>query len=325
MRELHRLYQQFLHAAREAVADSDCDLAQHVSLGNAQSGFESLLRARGRKVAGPVGGGQIAPWALLPQFGARAVTEVVRSVLWAPMPGRAARVGRTVRPVDLAYGTNPETCATLRRLGAPKVQLMLADGIRPEMLRDAPRPLPVGTPPQLLWMGRLTARKGVWLLLDAAAALRDRLPEFRLFIAGRGPLRDPMAKRIAELGLGTHVTMLGQVPHAELPARLDGTDVHLFTSLRDSSGMQCLEAWARGVPTVHLALHGIGHFAPQAGGVPVSPYPVRTLAERYADAIASTVRDREQLAARSAAALAFAHTETWPAKARRTLADLGLE
>jgi hypothetical protein len=74
---------------------------------------------------------------------------------------------------------------------------------------------------------------------------------------------------------------------------------------------------------VHLDLHGIGAFGPQAGGVAVEPYPVRTLPRRIAEAIRMLLQDSEEWQRRSEAARAFAVNETWLRKAERVLATAG--
>lgn len=69
-----------------------------------------------------------------------------------------------------------------------------------------PEPRPPATPPYFLFLGRLTADKGVDVLLDAFAAA----PELELRIAGEGPAGEALRQAADERGLG-NVRFLGFV------------------------------------------------------------------------------------------------------------------
>lgn len=91
-------------------------------------------------------------------------------------------------------------------------------------------------------------------LIDAFAALRDRLPAARLLLAGDGPRAEALRAQVDGLGLGEAVRFLGV--RDDIGALLGAADVFALTS--DSEGMSnaILEAQACGLPTVATRVGG---------------------------------------------------------------------
>lgn len=100
--------------------------------------------------------------------------------------------------------------------------------------------------PLVLSVGALIPIKGHDIVIDAVAAL----PDVHLWIAGEGPERARLAARIARLGLGERVRLLGSVPHDQLPAVLAAADVMALASEREGLANAWLEALASGTPIV---------------------------------------------------------------------------
>lgn len=107
----------------------------------------------------------------------------------------------------------------------------------------------------VLTVGRLHARKGHDLLIDALVKVKERVPNVLYAVVGDGPERDRLAARVADRGLGGHVRFHGEAEHATvvkayqqcdlfvLPNRQVGTEIEGF-------GMVLLEAQACGKPVV---------------------------------------------------------------------------
>ncbi|TFE49845.1 glycosyltransferase [Streptomyces sp. ICN441] len=89
------------------------------------------------------------------------------------------------------------------------------------------------------------------------ALLPDEIPGARLEVLGDGPLRNELERLAGRLGVSGSVCFRGLLPWPQTLGAYDEADVLLFTSLRDSFGVQNLEAWARGVPVVHLDHQGV--------------------------------------------------------------------
>lgn len=110
-------------------------------------------------------------------------------------------------------------------------------------------------PPTVLYAGRLVPAKGIFVLLDALAQLRTRIPGARLLVAGDGAARDEFERRARELGAGDAVELLGTVKHRAMPQVFNRADVVAVPSLTtrrwaEQVGMVVLQAMACGVPVV---------------------------------------------------------------------------
>jgi glycosyltransferase involved in cell wall biosynthesis/protein-tyrosine-phosphatase len=104
-------------------------------------------------------------------------------------------------------------------------------------------------------VGRLVPVKGFDLFLDVAAALRRTVPAVRFSILGDGPLREELARRVEELGLGDHVEFLSPRPDPFPYYR--SLDLYLNTSRHEGLPLSVVEAMACGVPVVSAAVGGI--------------------------------------------------------------------
>ena len=91
-------------------------------------------------------------------------------------------------------------------------------------------------------------RKNVGLLIDALALARERGEPLTLRMTGSpGP---ELWRRIAKRGMGDHVTFVGTLSRAELPAFYRSLDVFVIPSRQEGLGIVGVEAMACGVPVV---------------------------------------------------------------------------
>lgn len=107
--------------------------------------------------------------------------------------------------------------------------------------------------PCLVWIGRMTAFKDPFTVLDAFERAAPGLADGRLWMAfGNAPLLPDVRAHIeASPLLRERVRLLGRVPHARVQALLRGADLYLSASRREGSGYALLEALASGaVPLV---------------------------------------------------------------------------
>lgn len=109
--------------------------------------------------------------------------------------------------------------------------------------------------PLVLSLSRLVPRKGMDVLIDAAARLAPRLDGLQVAIAGSGRDRDRLEKRVA--ATGAPVTFLGRVPEEDLALVHGAADVYAMLCRsrwagleQEGFGIVFLEAAAAGVPQV---------------------------------------------------------------------------
>ena len=101
----------------------------------------------------------------------------------------------------------------------------------------------------VLFLGRLEARKGVFDLLEAVAALRASVPDVRLVCAGEGD-RGAVVRYAERLGLADAVKFTGWVGPSGKRALLENAAVLALPSYDEGLPMSVLEAMSAGVPAV---------------------------------------------------------------------------
>jgi len=109
--------------------------------------------------------------------------------------------------------------------------------------------------PLVVSVSRLVPRKGMDVLIDAAALLSPRFPGLTVAIAGRGRDAERLAGRVAESG--APVRLLGGVSDEDLPRLVGAADVFAMLCRnrwlgleQEGFGIVFLEAAAAGVPQV---------------------------------------------------------------------------
>ncbi len=131
--------------------------------------------------------------------------------------------------------------------------------------------------PLALNIAALTPEKDHGTLLQAAALARRTLPTLHWAIAGDGPLREDIGRRIRELGLERSVSLLGFVPEPD--RLLQEASVFVLCSTAEGLGSSVLAAWARDVPVVATRIDGLGELLESGAGVAAEPRDPASLAE----------------------------------------------
>jgi glycosyltransferase involved in cell wall biosynthesis len=137
-----------------------------------------------------------------------------------------------VRRARIVVCASTALAGSARELGAREVRVIPSGVDVPEGVGDP------ATPPEVLFVGRLSPEKGILDLVQAADGMG-------LVVAGDGPLRDrvPGAR--------------GFVPHTELGPLYERAAVVAVPSHREGFGVACLEAMAYGRPVVASAVGGL--------------------------------------------------------------------
>lgn len=179
------------------------------------------------------------------------------------LPFLAPVLRRIVRGSDAVTAISTYTAGRLRRQVPAADPVIIPFGATVEPGEAAPPPPRApGGAFELLFAGRLVERKGVHLLLDALAALRDG-PPVLLHVVGDGPERPRLEARAGELGLGAAVTFHGFVPREGLEHRMATCDAFVLPAVVDAKGdteglgVVLLEAMSYGRPVVASAAGGI--------------------------------------------------------------------
>lgn len=103
--------------------------------------------------------------------------------------------------------------------------------------------------PILLTVRRLAHRMGLDTLIEAMTTIVERVPDALLLIAGSGPLKSELDRRITARNLEHHARLLGFVPDEDLPYAYSAADVSVVpTRSLEGFGLTTIESLAAGTP-----------------------------------------------------------------------------
>jgi colanic acid/amylovoran biosynthesis glycosyltransferase len=227
----------------------------------------------------------------------RAALHLKRAIM-----GRAA----ATMPVSAAIG------AELAPLGRVTVAVPMGvdvERVRREVGERRPEP------GRVLLIGRLVEKKGVNVLLAAAA----QVPAARVAIAGDGPIGADLKRQARELGIAERVRFLGQCTRGEVMEQLARASVVVIPSQIGAGGDQdgvpvvLGEAMAAGVPVVASELGGLAEYVIDGvTGRLVTPGSASELACALNDLLANPTQAAELAAnalRQTAGALDLVHVE----------------
>jgi phosphatidyl-myo-inositol alpha-mannosyltransferase len=179
---------------------------------------------------------------ILPATGARALAAVTSA---------------TRRRFDEMICVSEHAARFARRTFGVRISAVVPNMVNVAAFR-APEHPPQPAVPTVVSLGALVPRKGTMRLVEAFAHLRIQLPEARLILAGDGPLRRRLERRIARLRLIRAVELIGPVAERDKPALLRGAHVLCFpAAYGESFGVVLLEAMAsQGPPLIAVANPG---------------------------------------------------------------------
>jgi glycosyltransferase involved in cell wall biosynthesis len=103
--------------------------------------------------------------------------------------------------------------------------------------------------PAVLYVGQLIERKGVKLLLDAAAKVQQHGSEFSLLLVGSGRDKQALQHRADVLGL-RNMHFLPVQPPERMPAVYRSADLMVLPTLEDVWGLVANEAILSGIPVL---------------------------------------------------------------------------
>jgi glycosyltransferase involved in cell wall biosynthesis len=119
------------------------------------------------------------------------------------------------------------------------------------------------TPPLIVAVGRLIAKKGFAVLIRACRLLMERGKSFRCEIIGEGPLEEELRQKIAQLDLQGCVELPGAKPQHEIREYLAAASAFVLPSVVDPDGGMdnlptvIMEAMAAGLPIISTMIGGI--------------------------------------------------------------------
>ena len=190
----------------------------------------------------------------------------------------ALRVTCTVHGLDVIY---PNTlhqffvsglrcCDAIAAVSAATKHAAVERGVSPERAivigwgtSDEDLAARVSGAPTLLSVGRLIQRKGTaWFTEHVLPLLLKTHADLQYGVVGNGPEMNRLRSLVSTLQLGDNVRLLGAISDEEKEKLYAQADMLLMPNVpvagdMEGFGMACIEAAARGVPTVASKLEGI--------------------------------------------------------------------
>lgn len=232
-----------------------------------------------------------------------AVSDHVADLIRERYPDVAERVAVVPNGVDLSRFLTRARAGTARRQGIERLKARLA----------------LGRGPVVLFVGRISAEKGLHHLLEALPAIERRVPGVRIILCGppyalRSPLPtrqrreleghpawraryDDYLRRLAA-PLGDGVVFAGNLTRHEVELAYGLADVYVQPSTMEASPLPVVEAMASGVPIVATTAGGIpGQVVDGETGLLVPPRDPTALANAISRVLLDSELSRRLVAA----------------------------
>jgi len=149
------------------------------------------------------------------------------------------------------------------RLGiSPTKSSVIPNAIDPFMFKADPSKInPVGTI-NIVYMARITQRKGSDLLMEIIPKICNRYPRAYFIIGGNGPDFTNLQFLVDKLNLKNQVELLGMVNHKDVPGVLNRGHIFLNTSITEAFCISALEAACAGLLVVSTNVGGTPEILP---------------------------------------------------------------
>jgi glycosyltransferase involved in cell wall biosynthesis len=201
----------------------------------------------------------------LPPSGAR------RKLTIEAVRGAAAivAVSQNLADIALQFGAKPAGVHVLTNgIDAGAFQVLDRAGARRELgLPESGK--------EVLFVGRLLPVKGIDVLMGAFLAMRARNPALfartQLLIAGEGPKRSWVVRRIADEGLSGSVKLLGHVGREQVARLMSAADLLALPSRNEGCPNVVLEALSCGTPIVAARVGAVPDLLDESCGIVVPP------------------------------------------------------
>lgn len=227
----------------------------------------------------------------------------------------AETVRRTLAQARLVLANSEGIAELARAHGARETRVV---HLGTDLPASARAPRASGSPPTLVTVAHLVARKRHGDVLRALAVLTPRHPTLRYAIVGDGPERTALEGLAARIGVAERVDFHGQLPPAEAVEQAQQCTLFVMPSTEEAFGVAYVEAMAGGVPAIGCR----GEPGPEEiaaagdGMVLVPPGDIERLSQRIDELLSDPHRLRE---ARQRARTTVAANFTWERCGRQTV------
>jgi|Deesub1362A_J573_1020465.scaffolds.fasta_scaffold01775_6 glycosyltransferase involved in cell wall biosynthesis len=111
--------------------------------------------------------------------------------------------------------------------------------------------------PMILYFGRVKKYKRIDNVIKAFKHIKEKIPEAKLIIAGKGDNYKELITLSKELGISDSINFVGEVSEEEKVKLLQKAWVFVTTSEKEGWGITVIEANACGTPVISYDVHGL--------------------------------------------------------------------
>lgn len=208
-------------------------------------------------------------------------------------PGwRRKQTDRVLHQMDGVAVVSPQLGTEVQREFSDLKPRVLGNVVDEDFFNRSSRRSEIGTrrPFRFLFVGNLVEQKGLSFLLDAVAQLTEQTCDWRLEIAGMGPLREALVKQCQQLNIASRVIFSGRLDRTAVRTAMHLADAFVLSSVTETFGVVLIEAMACGLPVVATDCGGPRWIVTPRTGRLVPTQDSGSLA----CALGEMIRDREQ-------------------------------
>lgn len=178
---------------------------------------------------------------------------IQRNYWWKKRPALWLYQKKAVQRADYLHATAESEKVNLLKLGYNPRIAVIPNGIEVNKIRMKES---WKRNREILFLSRIHVKKGIELLLEAVAQLKEELKDYQVLIAGEGDETyiQNLKKKTQELGVSEQVQLIGGVYGAEKWERFQQADLFVLPSYSENFGIVVAEALASGTPV--LTTHG---------------------------------------------------------------------
>jgi glycosyltransferase involved in cell wall biosynthesis len=234
---------------------------------------------------------RIARWAGLPVVVKVVGTDVLGAA--ARDPRRRRRIAEGLSQAEGVLAVSRDLADHVVRLGIDPARVhVVPEGVDTVLFRPGGRSAArarLGLPQEgriVLFVGHLWLTKGLGVLAESCALLRDRGVPFHCYLVGRGPDEARVRNLIARHHVGGLMTLVGTRAHDDLPDWYRACDFVVLPSFSEGIPNVLREAMACGRSFVATRVGGIPEIAALADGRLVAPGSAVELADAMEETLA---------------------------------------
>jgi glycosyltransferase involved in cell wall biosynthesis len=165
----------------------------------------------------------------------------------------------------------------------PKIKIIRC-GLGPDFLEPDPAPVQPDSR-GFVCVARLSPAKGLPLLIEAGARLRDRGERFMITVIGDGELRSSLDEQVRQHGLDDYVRLLGVRSSGEIRQHIESTRAFVLPSFAEGLPVVIMEALALARPVITTRVAGIPELVDAECGWLITPGSVEELVDALTTAL----------------------------------------